>query len=161
MKLELTAEQTRNFWAKVDRGGSTECWNWTGCKIRDGYGTFRCGDRKQLAHRVSWFIAHGEVPAGNHHGTMCVLHHCDNRACVNPDHLFLGSHQDNIRDMVAKGRQSKPKGAANGRAVLTEEAVRRIRNIGKDVNQYVLASEFGVTRQHIGQIINRKRWKHI
>src|SRR5690554_6899875 len=80
--------------------GTTECWHWR--KVRPGgYGASEMlGER--LAHRVSWKIHHGEIPEG-----MCVLHKCDVRNCVNPDHLFLGTKADNHRDMVEKGRQPR------------------------------------------------------
>ena len=78
------------------------CWTWTG-KSRSGegmrYGLFRANGKYQGAHRVAWQIVHGAIPAGMH-----VCHHCDNPICVRPDHLFLGTHLDNMRDMVAKGR---------------------------------------------------------
>lgn len=77
------------------------CWNWTG-KIKEGrYGTIKLDRvREAYAHRVSWMLHHGPIPDG-----MCVCHHCDNPACVNPAHLFIGSKPDNISDMVSKSRQ--------------------------------------------------------
>jgi hypothetical protein len=79
---------------------------------KDGYGQFSCGHRNEIywhrAHRFSWALVHGEIPEG-----MWVLHRCDNPPCVNPDHLFVGTHEDNMSDMVRKGRQAK--GARNGK----------------------------------------------
>jgi HNH endonuclease len=93
------------FWSKVDL--SKDCWVWKGFCDRDGYGKkfLRLTDGKleQFAHRVSWIITHGCIPEG-----MCVLHRCDNPPCVRPDHLFIGSQNDNNKDMQAKGRQRHP-----------------------------------------------------
>lgn len=88
----------RRFDEKVKFGKSDECWEWLGWRL-DGYGRMRWRGRVQGAHRVSWFLMYGEIPDG-----MLVLHHCDNRGCVNPDHLFLGTNQDNIDDRERKGR---------------------------------------------------------
>ena len=88
------------FWSKVDTSG--ECWIWTACKNNSGYGQFSLKGRPQLAHRISWMFANGDIPPG-----LCVLHRCDTPACVRPDHLFLGNHADNMRDRNEKGRQSK------------------------------------------------------
>jgi hypothetical protein len=91
------------FWSKVRRGTKFECWEWQAARNDDGYGLCRGGSRSiEGAHRVSWRLANGEIPEGQQ-----ILHRCDNRACVNPAHLFLGSQQDNIADMLAKGRHVK------------------------------------------------------
>jgi len=85
------------FWEKVDKSG--DCWTWKGGTFRFGYGSFRVGDRRIPAHRVSWELAFGKIADG-----MCVLHTCDNPGCVNPAHLRLGTQQDNVRDAREKGR---------------------------------------------------------
>lgn len=98
-RASLLAER---FWPKVQHGTADECWLWTAALKESGYGQFMINSlsRKPLkAHRISWELAHGSIPDGLH-----VLHHCDNRRCVNPSHLFLGTNDDNIRDMIAKGR---------------------------------------------------------
>jgi hypothetical protein len=96
------------FWEQVDkRPTENGCWIWNGTLNPNGYGQIFVGPlqgKAKTAHRVSWEIAHGPIPPGRgYHGT-CVLHRCDNPACVNPDHLFLGSHFDNMADMKLKGR---------------------------------------------------------
>lgn len=80
------------------------CWEWSGCRTNGGYGRFGRSRRLGwiLAHRMSWILAHGEIPPD-----MCVCHKCDNRICVKPDHLFLGTKQDNIKDCITKGRRSR------------------------------------------------------
>lgn len=111
------------------------CWNWQGAIMSTGYGSFmldgrrRPGRRSQLAHRVAWALHVGPIPPG-----LCVLHECDNRRCVNPKHLFLGTNTDNVRDMVAKGRHLagrvaagvKNRGEQNPNAKLSALAVRDI-----------------------------------
>ncbi len=98
MILNSTAQ--KRFWIKVQK--TEGCWNWTGSKDRDGYGRFGTNGRNSsphLAQRVSWFIKFGDIPEGS-----CILHRCDNPSCVNPDHLFIGTPYDNMRDMVEKCR---------------------------------------------------------
>ena len=88
------------FWSKVQK--TDGCWLWTGSRNRTwAYGRFRSGPgrRSVLAHRFAWELVHGPIPGG-----LFVCHHCDNPSCVNPEHLFLGTHTDNMRDMVNKGR---------------------------------------------------------
>ena len=91
----VTAER---FWAKVDRSG--ECWLWTGPQVGRGYGKTSFNGKTQRAHRVSWELTYGPIPAG-----VFVCHKCDNPLCVRPEHLFLGTPLDNVRDMCAKKRQ--------------------------------------------------------
>lgn len=88
------------FWEKVSK--SDGCWEWTAFCLKSGYGWFGGKDGTEFAHRVSWVLANGAIPDG-----MFVLHKCDNRKCVNPAHLFLGTHEQNMADMVSKGRSTR------------------------------------------------------
>jgi len=160
------------FWAKVNKTKS--CWNWTGAVRWNGYGKIMQesglrpnGKRKQvdiLVHRFSYELIHGPI----HDTKMCVCHKCDNRLCVNPDHLFLGSRLENMRDMDQKRRRaygekvSSP-GEKNPAAKLTEKEVLEIRKLYATNNftQTKLAIMFGVTQPLIGRIVKNKSWNHI
>ena len=147
----------KRFWDKVDKSG--DCWEWIAGKNDNGYGRFHLNKKARSAHRVAWELTNGPIPDdGSYHGT-CVCHRCDNPGCVNPDHLFLGNHADNLSDMAKKGRQANLKGQQNGRSVLTEEDVRRIRQL--DVPQRKIARCFGVSSYAIFAIKSRKTWSHI
>ncbi len=139
------------FWSKVDRRHNTECWLWTAHRNNDGYGNFRFKGKIEKAHRVAWFLRFGVMPP------LHALHYCDNRACVNPAHLFTGTHQDNMTDRMAKGRQAK--GKKNGLSKLTDDVVREIRNSKE--SQRKLAARFGVSSTTIRLARNRKTWTHV
>lgn len=136
------------FWAKVDKTASTGCWLWTGCKTAAGYG--RIG--KQYAHRRSAEMAGMRISRSD-----LVCHKCDVRHCVNPDHLFLGSPLDNMKDMVSKGRSNR--GERCGTAKLTDQAIREIR--AASGLQRDIASRFGITQGAVSSIKSGRRWSHI
>lgn len=140
---------------------SDGCWEWGGSKSRSGYGGFMVAGRKQLAHRVSYQLYVGEIPAG-----LCVCHRCDNRGCVNPDHLFLGTHTDNMRDCVNKGRRKikwiDTSGEKRSRSKLNESQVIEIRTKHESGARGVdLAKEYGVSRPAISMIVRRHNWAKI
>ena len=95
------------FWAKVDTSGG--CWKWMASTDRKGYGHISYRSQLLQAHRVSYIMVYGPIPDG-----LCVLHKCDNPGCVNPDHLFLGTHKDNSDDKISKGRDRHAIGNQNG-----------------------------------------------
>ena len=144
------------FWAKVRK--SNGCWEWVGgLAAQTGYGDFYDGKRWST-HRYSWTIHTGAIPSG-----LCVLHSCDNRRCVRPNHLFLGTKRQNSQDMVMKGRHrvEPKKGQDHGEAKLTEAQVLRIRAIYKRGNGITLAAKYGVSPSLISMIVLRKAWKHL
>jgi hypothetical protein len=139
------------FFSKVKINDVTGCHEWTGAKFRDGYGQFRVGNgtlKMISAHR--WICE--PIPEG-----MLVLHKCDNRSCVNRDHLFFGSHKENMTDMVAKNRQAK--GARCAKTKLTEDQVKEIR---KDTRrQRDIADAYGVGKSLISYIKRKEIWTHV
>lgn len=145
-----------DFWSNVDKGG--DCWLWTGRKHRQGYGFVWRSDLKRqvLAHREAWRLTNGDA------GSLHVLHRCDVPACVNPSHLFVGTHADNMRDCVAKGRHKIPRisGARHGGATLNPDdadLVRRLYRFG-NFTMKELAARYGVGRMTISRVLNGEHW---
>lgn len=157
--VNFSESDLKRFWGNVDK--SSGCWNWSGGKTRTGYGQFSVNGKNVTAHRTSWEIHFGKIPHdGSYHG-ICVCHKCDNRGCVNPDHLFLGTNKENRDDMMSKGRGIK--GERQGLSRLTESKVREIRNLysGGCITQIELASRFEIDQTTVSLVLNRKTWKHI
>jgi hypothetical protein len=136
----------------------TGCWNWVKYLDPAGYGRFCLNGKIVLAHRFSYEIHFEKLPSW-----IYACHHCDNPPCVNPWHLFAGTHLDNIRDMIAKGRQVKhykgPSGEKARTAKLTDEVVLLIRADNRRTIE--LAEVYGVTQRTIQLIKSRETWKHL
>lgn len=136
------------------------CWIWLGApQGSNGYGSLKVDGRKTFAHRYSWALVNGPVPPG-----LCVLHRCDRPLCVNPEHLFLGSNQDNVDDRTAKGRSAGNKtnhhaGASHYKTTLSESDVRRIRADSRAHN--LIARDYKISNPAVSAIKSRRTWRHV
>lgn len=135
------------------------CWNWTAALSKAGYGQIGYKKVVYYAHRIMWEIVNQEIiPAG-----MNILHSCDNPRCVNPDHLRLGTHKENMQDMHNRGRAYKAFGEQSGAAKLTEKEVIEIRELYKtgEYSTRTLGKRYNVSHRNIVDVVNRKIWSHI
>jgi hypothetical protein len=149
------------FAAKVHTEPNTGCWLWGGALSPKGYGQIRdengASGKVVDAHRVSVLLHRGAIPSD-----LSVLHRCDVRHCVNPDHLFLGTHEDNMADMARKGRASRQRGEDRPGVKLTDAAVKAIRERrARGTTAKRLAAEHGVSLGLIYHVITGRRWTHL
>lgn len=153
MKLHRWLSSKERFWKRVKK--TRYCWIWIGAKNNKGYGQIMVNKRLIAAHRYSYFLQKGSIPKDNH-----ILHKCDNPSCVNPQHLWVGTNNDNVQDRVNKGREADRKGEKNPNAKITYEIATKIRKMYKTRNYkvYILGQMFGVNRNVIGRIIGGKQW---
>lgn len=146
--------EVERFWAKTQLSESG-CIEWTACLNGRGYGQFRPSKQRKniTAHRYSWILANGPIPEG-----LCVCHTCDNRICVNPEHLFLGTPAENSADMVEKGRGrgAKRSGTLNPRCKLTEIQVEAVRKSSASLRS--IAQTFGISKSQVHRIRNGESW---
>lgn len=156
--MSLTKKQINNFWTKVKKTDS--CWLWMR-RTDDitGYGRVNINGHNYNAHRIAWMITFGEIPDNNSYHGICVLHKCDNRKCVNPNHLFLGTQKDNMRDAKQKHRLSgKLVGEKNGRSKLTWNDVAKIKSLIGTFTYKEIAKQFKVAITQIHYIKYGKTW---
>lgn len=144
------------FWSKVEVAEKVKCWLWRGALDPKGYGQFRHEGRTIKAPRVAYFLRNDEWPDN-------ACHHCDNPQCCNPDHLFSGTHADNMRDMVSKGRHKPDRGESHGRAVLTDSMVITMREAYKKggFSFKDLAAKYGCSFSTVRRVIKRENWTHL
>lgn len=156
MLPDFTAEEIERFWSYVGHSGDANaCWEWQ--KSRDWFGHGKASFHRMTigAHRVAYHIAISPIP-----DQVCVCHTCDNPACCNPAHLFLGTNLDNIKDRHKKHRDAF--GERNGRARFTDNDIRHIRlRHANGESQGAIARALGTTQSCISRIINRKTWRHV
>lgn len=144
----------KRFWDKVDKSGA--CWVWTATRTRFGYGRFMLDRKVRAAHRLSYELTKGPIPAG-----LMVLHSCDNPPCVNPDHLSVGTSADNVHDCMRKGRvRRRPlRGQGHPAAKLTYHDVVDIRSLRAfGATQSTLAAAFGVSQANVSMICSGVTW---
>ena len=153
--LQLQTIKQR-FWEKVDIQGPDDCWEWLAGKNGEGYGAIGVDGKTRYATHVLFYLRHGYWPPQGR----LACHHCDNRSCLNPRHLYLGTHKSNAQDRVQRDRCSNPsrKGEHNGRAKLTEKQVQEIRTDSYSL-QKKLAEKYGVTGPIISRIKTGKLWR--
>ena len=152
-KLKLSLEE--KFWKKVDKGGEGDCWLWTGSDNgKGGYGRMGIDGKAKSAHRISWELHNEKIPEGMH-----VLHHCDVRNCVNPAHLYIGTHQDNVNDRIRRGRQLR--GENHGSSKLTSKDVAEIRRLYATgvLSPKHIGGMFLVSGGHVSCIAKGKYWQ--
>lgn len=143
------------FWKYVQK--TSDCWLWTGGLYKKGYGQFWDGERMVRAHRFAYELFVGPI------GDVLVLHECDTPGCVNPEHLFLGTHEDNMRDMVQKGRAPQNQGERNGMAKLTRRQAwtARYAHLKYGISQAQIAKRYGVTPAAISLLVRGVNWQHL
>ena len=152
--LNPSRPAAQRFWPRTKVGGGG-CWEWQGERLACGYGRLRVGRKKVLAHRFAYELLRGPIPTG-----LFVCHHCDNRPCVNPDHLFLGTAADNARDMTAKGRHAPMGGFNHPNAKLTAEEILEVVRLRKaGVRRQAVAERYGISLQTVSLITCGKRWQ--
>jgi hypothetical protein len=162
-----TQRDLKRFWVKVLKIHEG-CWEWQKGRDKSGYGLFHIAGRVVKTHRLSWMLAHGEIEEGK-----LILHKCDNPKCVNPDHLFIGNHKDNMADCVNKGRNAtgelqrrRPdlfRGENSSRAKLKESDVIQIRAMKHEGKTKIrdIAKMFNVSHPTVANICKGIRWAHV
>lgn len=140
------------FWSRVNRLGTNDCWEWTAYRTADGHGQIKMCGKATHAHRAAYQMLVGEIGEG-----LVVRHTCDNPGCCNPAHLLLGTHEDNVRDRVARNRSAR--GVDNGRSKLDPDKVLEIKaRLAAGETCYGIAKSYGVDPGSIRQIKNGKNW---
>lgn len=150
----MTKTLLERFESKFTRGNEEDCWEWNATRNKNNYGYIAIDRIPKLAHRVAYQLYIEEIPEG-----VCVLHRCDNPACVNPRHLFLGTLSDNTKDCIEKGRGNRPVGEKHYKALLTVKDVLDIRSSTLSVKE--LAQRYNVRPNTIYHVRDRTKWKSV
>lgn len=154
-KGRFCMDQADRFWRKVDQTNANGCWQWTGCKMSSGYGNLLFNGKNCLAHRASYQLNIGPIPP-----TLEVCHRCDNRLCVNPAHLFVGTHHENEIDKMNKGRTTR--GELDGMAKLTTQDVLEMAKMyDEGMSNREIARAKNVQPQRVSAIFGGRSWKHL
>jgi hypothetical protein len=152
----------------VERGPKDACWNWAGCITSGGYGSLIYQGQSTVAHRVAYMLTNGgitlstsyRVPGAAAKYKKFVLHHCDNRRCCNPSHLYLGTLTDNMHDAYDRGRKAQPTGQHHANAKLTNVQAEQVRSMYQPgvTRQVDIAKMFGVSQVAISKILRRETY---
>ena len=152
-RFEFVSGDIERFWNKVNKTGN--CWLWKASRHGNGYGKFSLQDRACMAHRISWFLNQGEIPNG-----LLVLHKCDVRHCVKPDHLFLGTQKENILDAHRKKRMKNLRGENHPFAKLKNKQAEEIRSLYRTgFRQKEIADRLNLGKHVITSVVNYKTYK--
>jgi len=156
--LEPQKTPEERFFSYIFPVTESGCWLWVGpvCSHKPGreYGVIKMNGESFLAHRLSYEIHKGKIPDG-----LSVCHKCDVPNCINPDHLYAGTHKQNMDDMYRKGRYTRPKGSKHHKSKLTRDDVLAIRASNKTEKE--LAAHYDISNTHVGRIRRREFWGHI
>ncbi len=144
------------FWQKVDKTAPNGCWNWMAGCTSGGYGEFWFGKKIWSTHRLAWWLTYGYIPKNK-----MILHKCDNRRCVNPEHLYPGTNTDNMRDRLNRGKC--PRGETHPNSKMTVKKVIELRQRYAAGNETVmeLGLIYGMSQSSVSNIINKVQWGHI
>ena len=151
--MNYTCTTIESFEKKVIK--TNDCWEWQGCLQVNGYGKVGYKNKTMSTHRLAYLFYKGALIEGK-----VIMHSCDNRKCVNPDHLTQGTQQDNVDDYQKKGRHRVPKGENSPKAKLNRQQVLSIRNQKGKKPERTLAKEFGVSQMTINKILRNQTWKN-
>jgi predicted XRE-type DNA-binding protein len=150
----MKSNTPEDVWKYINKKGEDECWEWIGA-IHNRYGRFSISGKIKPSHYIVYELINNSIPIG-----LLVCHKCDNPKCCNPKHLFLGTHGDNMRDMINKGRDKKAFGEMNGNSKIKKKEVDEIKQLYSTNNysQRELAKQFNISQSTIFQIVNRRTW---
>lgn len=152
----MKSNTEEDFWIKVKKDILTDCWIWQAGKFNDGYGHFKIKNREWRAHRFAYFLIYGEISKNAH-----ICHKCDVKLCVNPNHLFSGSHSDNMNDRLIKNLVKMPKGEKHHNARLKKSDVLYIRSKEGTIEAIKLAKKYKISEKYVRKLWRKGTWRHL